>query len=119
LSKEALLSLSTVLAVHTRRDHDNLQPIAVDECEGVIVVQLELMGLMIREEDPAVPVNAVVRADLVDLMARILVAVFQAEGGRFDDRASLHSLGSQGDRLFAAIERQASTTEPGESATPV
>ena len=29
------------------------------------------------------------------------------------------ALSSQGDRLFAAIERQASTTEPGESATPV
>jgi hypothetical protein len=91
----------------------------------VIVVQLELMGLMIREEDPEMPVNAVMRADLVDLMARILVAVFQAEGGRCDDRVSLQSqdqaraLGSQGDRLLAAIERQASTTEPGESATPV
>jgi hypothetical protein len=90
----------------------------------VIVVQLELMGLMIREV-PAVPVNAMVRADLVDLMARCLVAVFQAEGGKLDDRASLQSqdqaraLGSQGDRLLAAIERQASTTEPGESATPV
>jgi len=35
----------------------------------VIVKQLELMGLMIREV-PAVPVNANVRADLVDLMAR-------------------------------------------------
>jgi hypothetical protein len=46
----------------------------------VIVVQLELMGLMIRE-GPAAPVNAMVRADLVDLMARCLVAVFQAEGG--------------------------------------
>ena len=44
----------------------------------VIVKQLELMGLMIREA-PAVPVNANVRADLVDLMARCLVAVFHAE----------------------------------------
>jgi hypothetical protein len=34
LSKEALLSLSSVLAVRTQRDHDNLQPIAVDVCEG-------------------------------------------------------------------------------------
>jgi hypothetical protein len=90
----------------------------------VIVVQLELLGLVVREA-PAVPINAMVRADLVDLMARCLVAVFQAEGGRLDDRSSLQSqdqaraLGSQGDRLLAAIERQASTTEPGESATPV
>src|SRR5277367_2747868 len=34
LSKEALLSLSSVLAILTRRDHDNLQPIAVDVCKG-------------------------------------------------------------------------------------
>jgi hypothetical protein len=90
----------------------------------VIVVQLELMGLMIREV-PAVPVNAMVRADLVDLMARCLIAVFQAQGGKLDDIASLQSqdqaraLSPQGDCLFAAIERQASTTEPGESETPV
>ena len=52
------------------------------------MVQLELMGLMIRQEIPAVPVNPIVRADLVDLMARCLVAVFQGEGGRFDDRGN-------------------------------
>jgi hypothetical protein len=34
LSKESLLSLSSVIAVHTQRDHDNLQPIAVDKSEG-------------------------------------------------------------------------------------
>jgi hypothetical protein len=34
LSKEALLLLSSVLAIQTQRDHDNLQPIAVDVCEG-------------------------------------------------------------------------------------
>jgi len=34
LSKEALLLLSSVLAIHTQRDHDNLQPIAADVCEG-------------------------------------------------------------------------------------
>jgi hypothetical protein len=81
----------------------------------VIVMQLELTSLMIREEDSSVLVNAMVRGDLVDLMAHILMAVFQAEGGRFDDRASLQSqdqagaLGSQGDRLLAAVDRQAST----------
>jgi hypothetical protein len=91
----------------------------------VIVVQLELMGLMIRQEIPAVPVNPIVRADLVDLMARCLVAVFQGEGGRFNDRASLQSqdqagaLGSQGDRLLAAIERQTGTPESGESEASV
>ena len=34
LSKAALLHLSSVLAIQARRDHDNLQPIAVDVCEG-------------------------------------------------------------------------------------
>ena len=34
LSKEALLSLSSVLAIQIQRDHDNLQRIAVDLCEG-------------------------------------------------------------------------------------
>jgi hypothetical protein len=57
----------------------------------VIVEQLELLCLMIRKESGIVPVDATVRGDLVDLMARILVAVFQAEGGRVDDRASLQS----------------------------
>ena len=43
--------------------------------------QLELSGL-IGEECGIVRVDAAVRADLVDLMARILVAVFQAKGER-------------------------------------
>jgi hypothetical protein len=80
------------------------------EAREVIVEQLELLGLMVREESGIVPVDATVRADLVDLMARILVAVFQAKGERVDDRASLQSQdqvgasGSQGDRLLTAIE---------------
>jgi len=57
----------------------------------VIVEQLELSGLVIREKSGIVPVDATVRADLVELMARILVAVFEARGERVDDRASLQS----------------------------
>ncbi len=57
----------------------------------VIVEQLELSGLVIREKSGIVSVDATVRADLVDLMARILVAVFEARGERVDDRASLQS----------------------------
>jgi hypothetical protein len=34
LSKEALLSLSTLLVALRQRDHDNLQPIGVNESEG-------------------------------------------------------------------------------------
>jgi hypothetical protein len=80
------------------------------EAREVIVEQLELLGLMVREESGIVPVDATVRADLVDLMARILVVVFQAKGGRVNDRASLQSQdqagasGSQGHRLLTAIE---------------
>jgi len=91
----------------------------------VIVEQLELSGLMIRGESGIVPVDATVRADLVDLMARILVAVFQAKGGRVDDRASLQSQdqagtsGTQGDRLLTAIERETGALQLGESAPSV
>ena len=91
----------------------------------VIVEQLELSGLKIREGSGMAPVDATVRADVVDLMARILMAVFQAEGGRIDDRASLQSQdqtgapGSQGDRLLTTIERETSALQPGESAPSV
>ena len=55
------------------------------------MVQLQLLDLMIRDESAAVPINAVTRADLIDLMARILVVVFHKEGGRVDDRGLVPS----------------------------
>ena len=61
------------------------------DAREVIVEQLELSGLVIREKSGIVSVDATVRADLVDLMARILVAVFEARGERVDERASLQS----------------------------
>src|SRR5215471_3140750 len=91
----------------------------------VIVEQLELSGLKIREESGIAPVDATVRAEVVDLMARILMAVFQAEGGRVNDRASLQSQdqtgtsSAQGDRLLTTIERETSALQPGESAPSV
>ena len=91
----------------------------------VIVEQLELSGLKIREGSGMAPVDATVRADVVDLMARILMAVFQAEGGRSDDSASLQSQDptgasrAQGDRLLTTIERETSALQPGESAPSV
>jgi hypothetical protein len=90
-----------------------------------MVKQLELSGLMIRGESEIVPVDATVRADVVDLMARILVAVFQAKGERVDDGASLQSQdqagasGAQGDRLLTTIERETGALQPGESAPSV
>jgi hypothetical protein len=56
-----------------------------DAKEG-IVVQLQFLDLMIRKEDEAVPMDAKARADLIDLMARILVVMFQVDGGKVDDR---------------------------------
>ncbi len=46
------------------------------------MLQLQLLDLGIRKEDVAVPIDITVRTELIDLMARILMAVFQAEEGR-------------------------------------
>ena len=53
-----------------------------------MVLQLLLLSLD-RTEDELVPVDKTVRGELVDLMARILVAVFQTEVRRTDERASI------------------------------
>jgi hypothetical protein len=85
-----------------------------DAKEGA-VVQLKLLDLMIRID--AVPMDAKARADLIDLMARVLVAVFQAEGGKIDDRDAVQSQdqagapGSQSHRLPATVQRETSTAE--------
>ena len=55
------------------------------------MVQLQFPDLMIRKENELVPMDAKARADLIDLMARILVAVFQVEGGEVDDRDPVQS----------------------------
>jgi hypothetical protein len=95
------------------------------DAREVIVVQLQLLGLSIQEENGIVQMDAMVRADLIDLMARILVAVFQAEGGNVDDRADVQSQdqagapGPQGHRLLTAIERETSTTESGKPTSSV
>ena len=56
----------------------------------VIVLQLLLLSL-VRAEEELVPVDVTVRAELVGLMARILVTVFQMEVRRTDERASIQS----------------------------
>jgi len=43
------------------------------------VVQLQLLDLMISRECGAVPMDAATRADLIDLMARAIAAVFHEE----------------------------------------
>jgi len=87
------------------------------DAREVVVVQLKLLDLMIREEDEAVLMDATTRADLIDLMARVLVVVFHEEGGRVDDRDLVQSQnqagapGSQSDRLPTPIYRQTGTAE--------
>ena len=50
----------------------------------VIVLQLLLFSL-VRTEEELVPVDETVRAELVGLMARILVTVFQTEVRKTDE----------------------------------
>ena len=54
----------------------------------VMVLQLLLLSL-VRTEEESVPVDETVRGELVGLMARILVAVFQTEVRGTDERASI------------------------------
>jgi hypothetical protein len=75
------------------------------DAKEIIVRQLQFLDLMIRKEDEDVPMDAMARADLIDLMARILVAVFQTEGGRAG------APGSQSHCLPAAVQRETSTAE--------
>jgi hypothetical protein len=95
------------------------------DAREVIVVQLKLLGLTIPEESGIVRMDAMMRADLIDLMARILMEVFQAEGGNVDDRAGIQpenqagALGSQSHRLLKAVEREAGSAESGEPASSV
>lgn len=53
-----------------------------------LMVQLQLLRLARTEEEP-VPIEVTGRAELVELMARILVTVFQTERRRTDERASI------------------------------
>jgi hypothetical protein len=71
-------------------------------------MQLQFLDLLIGEEDGAVPLDAAVRADLIDLMARVLVVVFQEEGRRVDEAGAP---GAQSDRLLTPVQREAGPAE--------
>jgi hypothetical protein len=51
----------------------------------VSAVQLQLLDLAIEKENAVVPMDERVRTELIDLMARILVTVFEAQGGKVDE----------------------------------
>jgi hypothetical protein len=85
LNKEALLSLAALIASQPdseARVHDDLLQTSVSGCEGVIVVQLQLLDLMIGRECDAVSLDAATRIELIGLMARVVVTVFHADGGK-------------------------------------
>jgi hypothetical protein len=87
------------------------------DAKEVVVLQLQLLDLMIRKECGAMPMDPATRADLIDLMARVLVMVFHEEEGRVDDGGHIQSQdyggtpGSQSDRLPAPVQRETSTAE--------
>jgi hypothetical protein len=54
------------------------------------MLQLQLLSL-VRTEEELMPVDETVRADLVGLMARILVTVFQTEARRIGERPVIQS----------------------------
>jgi hypothetical protein len=61
------------------------------DAREVSVLQLQLLVLKIPTESVAVPMDAKAQTELIDLMARVLVAVFQAEGGIVDERDTVQS----------------------------
>jgi hypothetical protein len=87
------------------------------DAKEVVEMQLQFLDLLIAKENGAVPLDAVVRADLIDLMARVLVVVFQEEGGRVDNRGCVQfqnqagALGSQSHRLPAPVQRETGPAE--------
>jgi len=87
------------------------------DAREVVEMQLEFLDLLIAKENGAVPLDAAVRADLIDLMARLLVVVFHEEERRFDDRGFVQlqnqagALGPQGHRLLAPVQRETGSAE--------
>jgi hypothetical protein len=61
------------------------------DAREVSVLQLQLLVLKIRTESVAVPMDAKAQTEVIDLMARILMVVFQAEGGTVDARDTVQS----------------------------
>jgi hypothetical protein len=91
LSKKALLSLASLLSLPDPEGHvhDNLLQTVVDGCKGGERAATTTSG----SEDPnvAVPIDAKAQTEIIDLMARILMVVFQAEGGTVDARDTVPS----------------------------
>jgi hypothetical protein len=95
------------------------------EAMEVSVVQLQLLDLMIERRQARLPLDPRVEVELVDLMASILVAVFETQEGRVDESGVVQSKnhagapGAKSAGLLAAVQRKAGAAEQGESATTV
>jgi len=80
-------------------------------------MQLQFLDLLIVKENGAVPLDAAVRADLIDLMARVLAVVVHEEGGRVDYSGFVQfqnqagALGPQSHRLLAPVQRETGSAE--------
>ena len=87
------------------------------DAREVVEMQLEFLDLLIAKENGAVPLEAAVRADLIDLMARVLVVVLHEKGGRVDHRGFVQfqnqagALGPQSHRLLAPVQRETGSAE--------
>ena len=69
-------------------------------------MQLQLLDLMIPKECDAVRMDAATRADLIDLMARVLAAVFHEEGRTVNDtHCPISSLRSAKDLQGSTMKR--------------
>ena len=86
--------------------------------------QLQLLNAT-TSKAVAVPIGAKARSEVIDLMARILVAVFPIQGEKTDESSLVPSQGEvgalvpQSGRLHTAVERQASAPEQGKSTPSV
>ena len=92
LSREALLNVSSLVGTPpTTGIHDNLPQTSVDGCKGGPIMQQLPLIILARTEEELLPVDLTVRAELVGLMAHVLVTAFQTEVRRADERTSIQS----------------------------
>src|SRR5215472_16673673 len=88
------------------------------DAREIVEMQLQFPDMLTAKENETVPLERTVQAELTDLMARVLVVVFQKERESVDDDRSLvqfqdqtRALGPQSHRLLAPVQRETGSTE--------
>ena len=128
LSSESLLSMASLLFTRLHfagRSAITSSKQLLTDAREASAVQLQLLDLVIGKENAVVPMDERVRTELIDLMARILVTVFEAQGGKVMNQVLCNpknqagALGAESDRLLAPIQRETSAAEQGEPASSV